>query len=132
MLLDSKFYSVLYYNASIWLTPDLSPQLMQEILSISSDALQTCLMNDNVDVSFDSLHANHEKCTPKQIALFQLALQLHKTVNVHPLGLDFEQVSTFNQIVCTRRQSVFQVLRNNKSKIGRKMVANKFYHLNGN
>ena len=38
-LLDSNFYSVLYYNAVIWLTPNLSSDLKQSLLSISANAL---------------------------------------------------------------------------------------------
>ena len=43
-LLDANFYSVLYYNSVIWLTPNLSPDLKQSLLSISACALRSCLM----------------------------------------------------------------------------------------
>ena len=44
VLLDSNFYSILYYNAVIWLTPRLSLVLKQSILSISANALRSCMM----------------------------------------------------------------------------------------
>ena len=33
-------------------------------------------------------------------------------------------------MVCARRQTMFQILKDNKSKIGMNTIANKFYHLN--
>ena len=56
ILLDSHFYSVLYYNSVIWLTPELNAPMKQNLLSISANALRTCLTCDNPDVSFENLH----------------------------------------------------------------------------
>ena len=39
ILLDSYFYSTLYYNSVIWLTPNLSSQSKQNLLSVSANAL---------------------------------------------------------------------------------------------
>jgi hypothetical protein len=52
-LLDAHFYSVLYYSAVIWLTPSLSPDMKQNLLSISANALRSCLMHGGLDISFD-------------------------------------------------------------------------------
>ena len=46
ILLDSHFYSVLYYNAVIWLTPSLSSDVKQNLLSISANVLRNCLMHN--------------------------------------------------------------------------------------
>ena len=81
MLLDSNFYSVLYYNASIWLTPTLSPDMKQKLLFISAHALRTCLRHDGFDISFENLHKAHRKCTPQQIISYQMSLNLYKLVN---------------------------------------------------
>ena len=43
-LFDTNFYSILYYNAVIWLTPDLNVQLKQDLLSASANALRTCML----------------------------------------------------------------------------------------
>ena len=61
-LLDSNFYSILYYNASIWLTPDLSAACKHDLLAVSSLALRSCLRNQNNDISFVNLHKNNNKC----------------------------------------------------------------------
>ena len=42
-LLDAYFYSRLYYNSIIWLTPSLSADCRQKLLSICANALRTCL-----------------------------------------------------------------------------------------
>ena len=62
--------------------------------------------------------------------LYQMALNLHKIVNDHVNGLSFEQVTVMDQIICTRRQVFFQILRNCNTKIGLNTTANKPYHLN--
>ena len=78
VLLDLQFYSVLYNNAVIWLTPDLNAQMRQNLLSISANALRTCLRRDCFDISFENLHRTCKKSTPKQIALYLSSLKLHK------------------------------------------------------
>ena len=77
-LLDSYFYSVIYYNSVIWLTPALSSHMKQQLLSISANALRSCLKGNLSDISFENLHKNNMKCTPKQIMLYQIALRLYK------------------------------------------------------
>ena len=42
-LLDSYFYSVLYYNANIWLTPDLNSVMKHDLLAISANGLRACI-----------------------------------------------------------------------------------------
>ena len=58
--MDSNFYSVLYYNAVIWLTPNLKSELKQNLLSASASALRSCLMRDGFDISFEKLHNMHK------------------------------------------------------------------------
>ena len=81
LLLDANFYSILFYNAVIWLTPSLSADSKQTLLSISAAALRSCLSHGGFDISFDNLHKSHKKCTPTKIMYYQLALNLHKTLN---------------------------------------------------
>ena len=75
LLLDANFYSILYYNAVIWLTTSLSSDSKQSLLSISASALRSCLRHDDFDISFENLHKTHKKCTPLQIMYYQLALK---------------------------------------------------------
>ena len=61
---------------------------------------------------------------------YQIALSLHKLVNVNPDSLNFDQVMIMDQVVCTGRQLRFQIQRKVKHKIGMNIMANKFYHIN--
>ena len=130
VLLDAHFYSVLFYNASIWLTPSLSSDLKQNLLSVSANALRSCLTHAGFDISFDDLHKIHKKCTPTQIMYYQLALNLHKTLNQDPSDLNFEVITVLDQLVCTSRQLKFKIFRNSNSKIGFNTTANKLFYLN--
>jgi hypothetical protein len=44
-------------------------------------------------------------------------------------GRDWHEFS--DQIICTRRQQAFEIFRSNNYKIGKNMIANKFYFING-
>jgi hypothetical protein len=129
-LLDSHFYSTLYYNSVIWLTPSLNNDTKQKLLSISANALRDCLRLNNPEISFENLYKVHKKSTPKQITLYQMALRLHKLVNENLIGLTFEQITVMDQIICSRRQINFENHRNNTGKIGMNTTANKLYPLN--
>ena len=129
VLLDSQFYSILYYNSVIWLTTELSAPMKQNLLSISANALRTCLTRYNYDVSFENLHLNCKKCTPKQITLYQSSLKLFKTLNDNVEDLTFEQITVLDQIRCGTRQLNFEIECNNNYKIGMNTTANKFFSL---
>ena len=128
-LLDSNFYSILYYNSVIWLTPGLNSNLKQSLMSISANALRSCIGNSGFDISFDNIHKKHRKCTPNQIMLYQIALNLHKVINDLDNSLTFDQIALMDQIVCTGRQRRFEVCRSFNVKIGLNTMANKFYHI---
>ena len=106
--------------------------MKQCILSISANALRTCLMNDNYEVSFENIHSKCKKCTPKQIALYQSSLKLHKTLNDNQNDLSFEQITVFDQVRCSTRQTTFEIEQNNTFKIGMNTTANKFCALSKN
>ena len=116
-LLDSYFYSVLYYNDVIWLIPEIGSVMKQKLLSISACALRTCLMSNNREISFEKVHELHKKCTPSQIMRYQSSLQLHKIINFEQPN--FEAVTVLNQMTCTI------------IKIGMNTTVNKFYQLSG-
>ena len=129
-LLDSNFYSILYYNSVIWLTPTLNANLKHDLMAASACALRSCLMSDGFDISFVNLHKTLEKCTPEHIMYYQMALKLHKLLNEHDHQLSFEHVTMMDQIVCTSGQINFQILRKFNTKIGLNTTANKFYPIN--
>ena len=87
-------------------------------------------MNDGFDISFVNLHKIHAKCTPEQIMYNQMSLKLHKLLNEHGNQLSFEHVTLMDQIVCTGRQLIFQILRKFITKIGLNTTENKLYPLN--
>ena len=128
-LLDSNFYSILYYNSNIWLTSSLSPEFKQKILSISANALRTCLKGVSFGISFIDIHRVSKKSTPEQILMYNHAIQLHKTINHEDFPSTFEHFTLINQTICTGRQLRFRTYRNNKSKIGMNTTANKFHCL---
>ena len=64
------------------------------------------------------------------IMYYQLALNLHKTLNFNDYEPSFEIITVLDQIICTRRQVLFQIFRNSNCKIGFNTTANKFFHLN--
>ena len=90
----------------------------------------TCLVHEGFDVSFENIHKNHKKCTPKQIMLYQIAINLHKVINDIDNLLTFEYVTLLDQMVCTQRQLRFEMIWNFNVKIGMNTTANKFYHIN--
>ena len=127
-LLDSNFYSVLYYNSVIWLRPGISSDLKQNLLPISANALKNCLVHNGFNVSFEDVHKIHFKITTKQIMLYQISLNLHKVLNsVESVGSTL--VTVLDQIVCGRRQLRFEIVKNFQVKIGMNTTANKFYYV---
>ena len=62
--------------------------------------------------------------------LYQLSLSLFKFFNNEDHSLDFETITVLDQAIFTSRQINFQVMRNNKRKIGLNTTANKLFHLN--
>ena len=128
-LLDSNFYSQLYYNSVLWLTPELSPASKQSLLSISANALRSCMMSYSSEISFDKIHKVCKKCTPTQIMSYQTSLHLHRTINEIFDGCSSEHATLLNNVVCTGRQLKFEIIRSNNNKIGMNTISNKFFHI---
>ena len=129
LLLDSNFYSILYYNAIIWLTPELKSQSKHDLLAISANALRTCLSVTSGEISFQNIHKNLCKCTPEQIMYYQLSLNAYKTLNNVEAPLDTETIRVLDQIICTRRQVFLETHKINRYKIGMNSNENKLYHI---
>ena len=104
--------------------------MKQKLLSISACALRSCLMNFNSMISFEKIHEQNKKCTPTQIMAYQAALKLHKTLNFELPN--FEIVTVLDQMILSSRQTMFQILRNNSTKIGMNVTDGmKHYVTNG-
>jgi hypothetical protein len=102
ILLNAYYYSVLFYNSKIWLTPYLHSNPKQQLLSVSANAILTCANYPKRYISFENVHPNFKKSTPSQIALYKISLLLYKTFNSTAHGKDWLYFS--NQIICTGRQ----------------------------
>ena len=123
--------ATVYYNAVLWLTPELSSIMKQSLLSISANALRSCMLSNCNEILFVNIHKMCKKCTPTQIMSYQSAINLHKTLSEMSNLCTTEHASILTNIVCTTRQINYEITRNNKIKIGMNTIANKFYCLSG-
>ena len=89
-------------------------------------------MTKCTEISFERLHIISRKCTPSQIMSYQSSLQLFKTVNEIFDTCTSQSAELINNVICTGRQLNFEIIRNNKSKIGMNTHSNKFYHISEN
>ena len=127
ILLDSYFYSVLYYNSEIWHLQSLNHCLKQQLLSASANAIKICNSQATRHISFIELHKYHNKSTPEHYSQYKLSLLLHKTFNSNDHDSDW--LNFANQIVVTGRQTKFSLFKNNNFKIGLNILQNRFYTL---
>ena len=128
-LLTSNFFSILYYNADIWLIPSLKPQLMQQLLSTSSSALRMITLNYDYTISFIQLHSINKRATPTQIMNYKHALLLYKIFNnklysKEWLALNFQQ--TYNA-----RTDTLNIVDTSRIKIGKNSATNRLKLING-
>ena len=108
--------------------PNISCDAKHNLLSISANALRSCLICDGFNISFENIHKVNLKCTPSQIMLYQIATNLHRVLNFENCPT-FEQTTVLKQILCGGRQLKFEIVRDFKGKIGMNTTANKFYHI---
>ena len=95
-LITSNFYSVLYYNCEIWLTPNLNPRSKKQLLSTLAKALKLCETWTDPMMSYEKLHEIHNRAIPMKMMKYRLALQLYKLYNTDDfnegwLDLNFQQ-----------------------------------------
>ena len=64
-----------------------------------------------------------------KIMSYQQALNLHKKINEIYVSCTTEHASLISNLVCTRRQLRFEIIRSNKCKIGMNALSNKFFHI---
>ena len=123
-IIKSNFYSILYYNAEIWLIPALKVQLKKQLLSASASPLKLCYYGYNQDVSYEKLHETVKYPTPKQNTMFKHAIALHKTYNDPKQSKDWLDLF-FNQNFNTRyaKASFFDT---SNFKPGKNLLANRF------
>ena len=127
-IITACFYSVLYYNADIWLMPTLSPLLKQKLLTPSSQVLRIPTKNFDRMTSFKKLHTIANRATPEQICQYKHALLLHKIYNDIDQGADWLALN-FNQNFNERNQK-FITIDSSKFKIGKNIASNRLRSIN--
>ena len=65
-----------------------------------------------------------------QVYLWWTGLNLYKIVNFNNHTPSTEVIRVLEQTVNTRRQVLFEILRNNVTRIGMNSIENKLYHIN--
>ena len=113
----------------LWLTPSLSSASKQTILSLSANALRSCMMTNSSEISFENIHKMCKKCTPSQIMSYQTSLQLHKTINEIFDYCSSEHAALLSNVICTKRQLKFEIIRSNRNKIGMNTLSNRFFNI---
>ena len=66
-------------------------------------------MYDGFNISFEKIHIVNQKCTPSQIMLYKIAINLYKAINFEKCPT-FEQINLLEQIVCGSRQLKFEIV----------------------
>ena len=128
-LLTSNYYSILYYNSEVWHLGSLKSTVKNRLLSASANAIRVALHYPDPFISFIDLHKMVKRATPEMFSLYKLSITLYKTFNdaipeIEWMGLNLDQVNM-------SRQSNFRILKNNRLLIGRNILCNRFYDLNG-
>ena len=80
-LINANFYSILYFNADIWLLPSLTRPAKQALLSASAAPLKLCCNTYHTLMSYNQLHKVLNRPTPNDYTKYNHALLLHKTQN---------------------------------------------------
>jgi hypothetical protein len=127
-LLVTNYYSILYYNAEIWLSRNLPCNSKQLLLSASANAIRSCALQFSPFISFEKIHEKVKLATPMQIADFRLSLLLYKTFNSNTYNKFWLELS--DQIIITGRQNRFKCYKKNNYKIGFNILINRFHSLN--
>ena len=128
-IITSNYYSILYYNAEIWLLPTLKPQLKQKIIAASAAPLKIITKDYNHHMSYSTIHYLNKRALPSQITNYKHALILYKIYNSNTMDNDF-MTFFFNQQFTARRKTI-KFTNTSKFKIGNNLIANRLTVLNG-
>ena len=127
-IITACYFSILYYNADIWMIPTLSPALKQKLLAASSQVLRISTRNYDRMTSYNRLHSIANRATPEQICQYKHALLLHKIYNDKDQGRDWLALN-FNQNF-NNRNPKFITTDTSNFKIGKNIASNRLRTLN--
>ena len=128
-IITSNYYSIIYYNAEVWLLPSINPQLKQKLLSASASPLKRTMTNYNYLVLFKTLHYINQRATPHQIKTYKHTLLLHKLYNDDIMSRDW--VDLFFSQHFNQRDQKIRFFNTSNYKVGNNILANRFTTLNG-
>ena len=127
-IITAYYFSILYYNAEIWLLPTLPPLLKQKLLSSSANILRISINNHDRMLSFTRIHKMANRATPEMMSKYKHALQLHKIYNDTGMGEDWIQLN-FNQNF-NSRLTKFITTDTSRYKIGKNRMSNRLRVIN--
>ena len=128
-LLTANYYSVFYYNAEIWLLPNLSPYLKNLLLSKSANALKLCTPSYCQSMSFVELHVINQRATPQQFCIYKHSLLLYSVYNDERPTLDWSALN-FNQNF-NSRHTLFTAFDTSNYRVGKNnQISNRLKCLN--
>ena len=127
-LLTSNFYSVLYYNAEIWMIPSLHSNTKKHLLSCSAQALKLLGNNSDLRISHEQLHTINARATPNQMMLYKHSLLLFKVFNQKQESDDWMDLN-WNQSFNNRstRVKLFDI---SNVRVGRNILSNRLTVIN--
>ena len=127
-LIVANYYSILFYNADVWLIPSLTRQTKTMLMSASANPLKLCYRMYDRTISYERLHKLMKRPTPKTFMEIKHALILHKTYNTEAPNRDWIDLF-FNQNFNNRNPNV-NFIDTSKFKQGKNLLINRFTCIN--
>jgi hypothetical protein len=122
-IVNSMFYSKLYYACQIWLSPSLNATLKQRLFSISSKALQIIAGNDFDLFSFKELHILFSRATPSEWSNYACANLMYSIINNKcPISM---WIRLQEKIRINERTDKFTFEKSNVRKVGLNCFSNR-------
>jgi hypothetical protein len=125
----SNYYSILFYNAEIWLTPSLTRQTNKLLMSASAQPLKLCCPAYDRSISYERLHNITKRPIPKTIMKFKHALLLHKVYNSE--NADHNWLELFFNQNFNERNNMANFVDTSNFKQGKNLLSNRFSCING-
>ena len=88
-LLNTNYYSILFYNSEIWLLPSLSRPIKQNLLSASVAPLKMCWTTYHPLMSYERLQNISDRPTPTDYTKYSHEVLLHKIYNNQNQTMDW-------------------------------------------
>ena len=127
-LLTANFYSVLYYNAEIWLIPSLHANLKRHLMSCSAQALKLLGKKSDLRILNEQRHKMNGRATPIQMMKYKHSLLLFKLYNDTLQSEDWMDLN-WNQSFNNRSTKV-RLFDTSNIRIGKNILSNRLTIVN--